>query len=305
MFSGAPGALDHNELGYRGELPSREKPAGEFRVLVIGGSAVYGLGPANLTIPHQLQELAQQSGRPQLRAHNWGVASQVSGQELVTLALRAPRYAPDLVVLYGGGNDVSGAYSYDPRPGYPFNFVLQERAVDVFQEGLMDVAVAGVLTQSDLLRVLFGAELSDTVARLPPIRRKVGYGTARWEEEVAHSYLDNAESACRLGRGLGFRVAVLLQPIVYFTPQADSYRGAAPDFRPYAERQFQRLREGLERLSQAPAGEGCLFADLSRVCAGGECQFQDMIHPTAETRRPIAEAVLRRLDEAGLLPPPR
>lgn len=305
MFSGSPGELDHNELGYRGELPSREKEADEFRVFVLGGSAVYGLGPQELTIPHQLWELARRSGRSKVRVFNWGVASQVSGQELATLALRTMRYAPDLVVLYGGGNDVSGAYSYDPRPGYPFNFVLHENAVGVFQEGGISVLVAGALTQSDLLRSLFGSELSDAVARLPPVRRRVGYGTSRWEEGVVRAYIDNVESACRLGGGLGFRVAVVLQPLVYGSPQADSYRGLPPDFRPYAERQYERIRQGFQGLSRSSPADRCLFADLSHVCARGECVFQDLIHPTAETRGPIAEALFRELDEAGFLPPSR
>lgn len=305
MFSGSPGELDHNELGYRGELPPREKQADEYRIFVIGGSAVYGTGPPHLTIPYRLGDLARQSGRSQARVFNWGVVSQVSGQELATIALRTTRYAPDLVVLYGGGNDVSGAYTYDPRPGYPFNFVLQENAVGVFQEGGISVLLAGALTQSDLLRRLFGSELSDAVARLPPVRRKVGYGTSRWEEGVVGAYLDNVASACRLGGGLGFRVAVVLQPLVYDSPQADTFRGLPPEFRPYAERQYQRIRSGLQELSRSNPADRCLFADLSQVCARGECVFQDLIHPTAETRGPIAEALFRELDEAGFLPPSR
>jgi lysophospholipase L1-like esterase len=302
MFTGAPGQLDHNELGYRGPLPARPKPPDEFRVFVLGGSAVYGTGPKHLTIPHQLGELARQSGRSQVRVYNWGVVSQASSQELATVALRITRYAPDVVVLYSGGNDVSGAYTYDPRPGHPFNFVLQESAVGVFQEGGLSVVAAGALTQANAVRFLFGPELADAVAQLPPVRRRVGYGTSRWEEDVTRTYLENVESACRLGSGLGFRVAVALQPLVYFSPQADSYRDLPPDFRPYAERQYERIRQGLQELSGRTAAESCLFADLSRVCARGECVFQDMIHPTAETRAPIAAALFRWLEDAGYLP---
>jgi hypothetical protein len=199
---------------------------------------------------------------------------------------------------------VSGAYTYDPRPGYPFNFVLQESAVGVFQEGGLSVVAAGALTQSNALRFLFGPELADAVAQLPPVRRRVGYGTARWEEDVARTYLENVESACRLGSGLGFRVAATLQPLVYYSPQADSYRGLPADFRPYAERQYERIRRGLQELSGRAAADRCLFADLSRVCASGECVFQDMIHPTAETRAPISAALFRLLAEAGYLPHP-
>jgi hypothetical protein len=304
MFAGLPGEQDHNELGYRGELPPREKEAGEFRVFVVGGSAVYGKGPRHLTIPRQLWAQARLSGRRQLRVFNWGVVSQVSGQELATLALRLPRYAPDLVVLYSGGNDVYAPYTSDPRPGYPFNFVVQQRAMDVFQEGDAAAALAGILLQANLVRQGFGAELQDALARLPELRRQVGYGSAAWEEEVARAYLEHAESACRLGGGAGFRVAVALQPLVYQTPQADAYRGMPADFRRYVERQYQRIRGGLQELSARHPADRCLFADLSQACAQGQCTFQDFIHPTPETRAPIAEALLHRLDAAGFLPAP-
>jgi hypothetical protein len=303
MFSGAPGARDHNRLGYRGPLPVEAKPPGEYRVLVVGGSAVYGSGPKELTIPHRLEQIARRSGRDQIQVHNWGVVSQVSGQELATIALRATRYAPDLVVLYSGGNDISAAYTYDPRPGYPFNFALHENAVRIFQEGDLSALLAGVLTQSTLLRRLFGAELSDAAARLPRLRRAVGFGSRRWEEAVAQEYLDHVEQGCRLGLGLSFKVAVVLQPLVFYSPQADSYGSLPPDFRPYAERQYQRIRRGFQALARRYAADPCLFADLSRACAGGECVFEDLIHPTPETRGPIAEALFRRLNQAGMLPP--
>jgi lysophospholipase L1-like esterase len=303
MFTGAPRQLDHNELGYRGDLPAPEKPPDEYRVLIIGGSAVYGTGPARLTIPNHLQELAGRSGRSQVRFYNWGVVSQISAQELATVALRVRRYRPDLVVLYDGGNDMSAPFSYDPRPGYPFNFTLQESAVEVFQEGGLGVLAAGALTQSNLVRVLFGAELADAVARLPPVRNRVGYRTPSWEEDVARTYLENVESACRVGEAWGFRVAVLLQPIVYFSPQAGAQWNLPADFRPYAERQYDRMRAGFRELSARIAADRCRFDDLSRVCERGECSFQDMIHPTAETRAPIAGALFRVLEQAGYLPP--
>jgi lysophospholipase L1-like esterase len=303
MFAGLPGEQDHNELGYRGELPPLQKDPGEFRIFVLGGSAVYGKGPRHLTIPRHLWAMARLAGHRQVRVFNWGVVSQVSGQELATLALRTVRYAPDLVVLYSGGNDVYASYTSDPRPGYPFNFVVQQRAVGVFQEGDAASLLAGALLQANLVRQLFGTELSDAVARLPALRQQVGYGTAPWEEEVARAYLDHVESACRLGGGFGFRVAVVLQPLVYQTPQADSFHGMPPDFRRYAERQYDRIRNGFQELSRRNAGDRCLFADLSQACAQGQCTFQDLIHPTPETRAPIAEALLRRLEESRFLPP--
>jgi hypothetical protein len=302
MFTGLAGEEGHNELGYRGRAPSMPK-ADEYRVLMIGGSAVYGKGPLSLTLPAQLQRLARHGGSPQVSVYNWGVVSQVSGQELATLAHRAGRFAPDLLVVYDGGNDFYSSFTGDPRPGYPFNFVLTQRAVDIFQAGDWRTLAAAGLTQSNLLRAAFPVELSDAAARVEPIRRAAGYGTPEWEERVAGEYLANVETECRLAGGLGARLAVFLQPVVYFSRQADRYTQMGADFRAYVERGYDRVRKGLAGLAERHAGGGCVFVDLSRACARGECEFQDYIHPSPETRAPIADAMFTELRARGLLPP--
>lgn len=302
MFAGLPGEDDHNELGYRGMVPPMPK-TDEYRVLMIGGSAVYGRGDNWLTIPNQLRKMAKREISKDIWVYNWGVVSQVSGQELATIAHRASRYSPDLVILYDGGNDIYTPFTTDPRPGYPFNFTVSERAVGIFQRGDLGALNAGVLTQSNLLRAAFPLELSDAAADLAPLRRSVGFQGPRWEGEVVQNYLDNLDTACRMGEGLGYRLAVFLQPVVYFTPQADRYRGMGSDFRSYVERQYARIRQGLDGLSQRHKDGGCFFADLSRVCQKGECVFSDFIHPTPNTRTPIAEAMLVALRDHGLLRP--
>jgi len=301
MFTGLPGEDDHNELGYRGRAPVMPK-GDEYRVLMVGGSAVYGKGPAPLTLPAQLQRLARHRVARKVTVYNWGVVSQVSGQELATVAHRAGRFSPDLIVLYDGGNDFYSAFTGDPRPGYPFNFVLAQRATDIFQVGDWRGLAAAGLTQSNLLRALFPAELSDAAARLEPIRRAVGYGSPEWEERVAGQYLENLDSACRLAGGIGARLAVFLQPVVYFSPQADRYTQMGMGFRSYVERGYDRVRAGLTGLAERHPGGGCAFVDLSRTCAKGECEFQDFIHPSPETRAPIAEAMFAELRSRGLLP---
>ncbi len=302
MFTGLAGEGDHNDLGYRGLVPPMPK-GDEYRVLMIGGSAVYGRGEPWLTIPNQLRKMAKSRISKDIWVYNWGVVSQASGQELATITHRASRYDPDLVILYDGGNDLYGPFTSDPRPGYPFNFTVWERAIGILQRGDLQALNAAILTQSSLLRTFFPLELSDGVADIAPLRRSVGFPGARWENEVVQTYLDNLDTACRMGEGLGFRLAVFLQPLVYFTPQADQYRGMGSEFRSYVEREYTRIRQGLDALSKRHTDGRCFFADLSRVCEKGECVFKDFIHPSAETRTPIAEAMLVALRDRGLLRP--
>jgi hypothetical protein len=301
MFTGLPGADDHNALGYRGREPARPKPPGEHRILVVGGSAVYGKGQPELTIPFQLQQLARRRASRETKIYNWGVVSQVSGQELATIAHRAMAYEPDVVVLYDFANDLYSSYAADPRPGHPFNFVVSERAVGIFQAGDVRALAAGLLTQSSLLRALFPLELSDATARLGPLRRTAGYATPAWEDEIVSTYLANVEAACRISTAYGARFMAALQPVVFFTPQADGYTALGAGFRPFVERGYARARTGFAELQAKEGGRGCTFLDLSLACEQGECVFTDYVHPTPETRRPMVEALFVHLRDGGLL----
>jgi hypothetical protein len=227
--------------------------------------------------------------------------SQVSGQELATIAHRATAYEPDVVVLYDFANDLYASHTADPRPGHPFNFVISERAVGIFQSGDLRALAAGLLTQSDLLRVLFPLELSDAAARLGPLRAAAGYGTPRWEDEVVDAYLANVQAACRIATGYGARFVAALQPVVFFTPHADGYTALGASFRPFVERAYARARTGYADLQAREGSRGCAFLDLSLACAQGECVFSDYVHPTPETRAPISEALFVHLRDRGLL----
>lgn len=305
MFTGLPGADDHNALGYRGREPARPKPPGEHRILVVGGSAVYGKGQPELTIPFQLQQLARRRASRDTKVYNWGVVSQVSGQELATIAHRGLAYEPDVVVLYDFANDLYASFAADPRPGHPFNFVVSERAVAIFQAGDVRALAAGLLTQSSLLRALLPLELSDATARLAPLREAAGYATPRWEEEVVSAYLGNVRSACRISAAYGARFVAALQPVVFFTPQADGYTAMGAEFRPFVERGYARARAGFAELQATEGARGCTFLDLSRACVEGECVFSDYVHPTPETRRPMVEALFVHLRDGGLLEGPQ
>src|SRR5205807_9482988 len=85
--------------------------------------------PGETTIPAAVEAQLQADGVRQARAYSLGVLSFVSGQELALLVHRLIDLKPDLVIAYDGGNDLYEPWVYDPRPGYPFNFVTEEEAM--------------------------------------------------------------------------------------------------------------------------------------------------------------------------------
>ena len=102
------------------------KTRGEFRIFMLGGSTVeYGNPP----LPVYVEQELKRRGFENVRVFNYGVISQNSGQELAHLVFHVLDSEPDMVVFYDGGNDIMDPLLYDPRPGYPFNFLAYENNV--------------------------------------------------------------------------------------------------------------------------------------------------------------------------------
>src|SRR5262249_54590414 len=125
------GTVNTNERGFRGGAVTSPKPVGRRRIVVLGGSAVFGTGASSdeATFPARLQAaLRARSGR-EVEVVNGGAPAYVSGQELARLIYEVVDLEPDVVIVYDGFNDLNSPLLFDPRPGYPSNFAWLERAV--------------------------------------------------------------------------------------------------------------------------------------------------------------------------------
>lgn len=112
-----------NELGYRGSAPSATKGINEYRIIILGGSTVFAGEPPITTL---LQQQFEANGLSNIRIYNFGVVSSVSSQELARILFETVDLKPDLIAMYNGANDIWQNHLYDPRPGYPFNFIAYE-----------------------------------------------------------------------------------------------------------------------------------------------------------------------------------
>lgn len=143
----SPGAKIHvriNERGLRDRDYSYEKPAGVFRILVLGDSFTWGYGVEQTDIFTEKLE-AQFGGR--VEVINAGVSGYGTDQELIFLAREGLRYRPDLILVALSQNDFlfdnkasqHGAY---PKPYFLFqngklvaqNYPLPDIDADRWQE---------------------------------------------------------------------------------------------------------------------------------------------------------------------------
>jgi len=280
--SDSKGAIQLNELGYRGPVPAKDK-GNEYRILVLGGSTVFNGSPESYSIPAQLERLFHESGRQCVRVYNWGLISAVSGQELATLVFRALDYDPDLVVVYDGANDVLSPYYFDPRPGYPYNFMLTEAGQLLAERRATfpDLLAAG-LQRSRILNFAFGDALSGRLVDNKHLREQCEYGTPAWEERIADTYADHVERMAVIGRAHGVDVAVFLQPLLFHRSNRVGREKDLPAWTllsQYIHRVYPKMRAAAAARVEAIADDRARFVDLSLVVSeSNEELFWDQCH---------------------------
>ena len=88
-----------------------KKPPGTYRIFVLGGSTVAGLGvgsPGN-TITAQLEDMLNSSpgdNRPQFQVINAGIVGWYSPQEVALAQFELLYYKPDMIITFDGLNDM-------------------------------------------------------------------------------------------------------------------------------------------------------------------------------------------------------
>lgn len=301
MFAGDPSTDIYNDLGYVGSLPEMPKPADEYRILMLGGSTVHN-GHTTSSIAAYLQEQLR-IDHDTVRVYNWGVVSGNASQELVAITNRAMQYAPDMIIMYNGGNDVLSPLSRDPRLGYPFNFAIYEASINMLQNPHpVNVAILTLL-QVRLTDALLGDDIATYLLNAEALRAQVDYGSDTWEANVRANYVAATQTACQMGQGLGYQFVAVLQPLIYekraLSEQEITIVEQAPfdTYRPYVERQYDSLQDDFVTLSQ-DSDDRCLWLDLSTIYDedyGITHTFSDLIHVSRDGRAYTAMQIAERI----------
>ena len=289
-----------NRLGFRGGEPPMPK-RGETRVFVLGGSATFNGAPLAQSIPGWIEKLARESGRASVTVYNWGVTSYVSGQELTLLATTVADYDPDVIIVYDGANDGSVPYVYDPRPGYPFNWLVYEEGLRAVASGDVrwQASLARALLRSRLLSTTFRTELTERAADLAALRRGAQYGTAAWRDRIVSSYAGNLRKMCASARGLRAKLVVALQPVLFVKQPlvgSEPVMLLEPAMQQHMTEIYRRFREEIRTLDREGALDGCAYLDVSGALDGQPRQlFWDYVHVTNEGNEIIARRLFAEL----------
>ena len=299
MFGGAPHAemlfgTDRaerlNANGYRGRSADAPRIPGELRVFALGGSTLF-LGERS--IPELLEAELRRRGLEGATVFNYGVISSVSSQDLVRLVFEVMDRDPDLIVFYNGGNDLISSVLYDPRPGYPFNFLAYE-SNPLLRRDLASYPTLPLLAYgSNVARLLFGSYFTRRFADLDGIRRAVGFGEPAWKQTVAFIYVDRLVKAQKVSAAFGADFIGVFQPLIFFksllTPTEEEIVRGAGRLGPLANELRSMVRAELER---ARGGSDLKAVDLSGLFESEQGEiFIDEIHTSPEGDRRVAVAL--------------
>jgi len=282
------------------EYGAKEKPKGkaEIRIFMLGGSTVaYGHPPLPVCVEQELKK----RGWRNVRVFNYGVISQNSGQELAHLIYHVIDSEPDLVVFYDGGNDIMDPLLYDPRPGYPFNFLAYENNV-FFKEVDEYPAFSLLAYGSEMCRRLFRNYFFEKFGHFSEWRSYVGYGTYAWSDRIAQIYAGNLAKAARICGAYGVAYAAFSQPLLFDKREWSETEMKILDRWPKMEKEMvgPYVRDVRDRITRCVAGEQkaypFYFHDLSGVFREArESIFIDYIHITGEANQKIASVICDRL----------
>jgi hypothetical protein len=314
-----------------------QKPANVFRVIMLGGSTVEGIGVSSPleSLPSKLQMLLEREfprSSKQIEVINAGVSGFSSDQEYLFLITDLLRYKPDLVIAYDGWNDahlLRLTIEGGPR-SRPYRTVSQENNEDRVNAsfspsgsfGLFATITAGrtlqFLTHFATFRLVHSS-IRRITDRFEPMNKAARHDPAFQPEpsvEAAHFYIENRERMLFIAKQSGFHFASFLQPIMEI--DGKSYSAAESQFVAHLHPQianelikqerevfYQTVRPLLREFAATNEVTGAFcMADISTSSFAGvtDTVYIDSGHLLANGNEFVAERIFGELKRCNLLP---
>ncbi|MFT4581546.1 MAG: lysophospholipase L1-like esterase [Gammaproteobacteria bacterium] len=120
-----------NRNGYRRPSFEVRKPPGVYRIIVVGGSAVFdqnvgdSLTDHTNSWPNRVEALLEQRGFKHVEVINAGIPGQTSADSLARIYTQLWTYEPDMLVVYHGWNDFKFWHTIEVTPETPLIELVQ------------------------------------------------------------------------------------------------------------------------------------------------------------------------------------
>ncbi|MBI5524858.1 MAG: hypothetical protein HY897_00840 [Deltaproteobacteria bacterium] len=215
-----PGPPHYNALGMNDYEYTEEKPAGTYRILVLGDSVAYGCGvQKHETFENQLEMLLERAhdGR-RFEVLNMAVPGYNTKQELVKFERDGLRLAPDLVlVAYVMNDDVVTPVVIRDGNMVRFEYLTPEDPLDDGAGTAVDRAGSWIFFESAFARYLTYAFLRLRLAGEGQDESQIPFGS---KSESFESLRAIRDAAARIGA----RVIVAVFPVFEWEGPRDGYQ---------------------------------------------------------------------------------
>ncbi|GJE15209.1 SGNH/GDSL hydrolase family protein [Methylobacterium longum] len=256
----------------------------EIRIFVVGDSTMATGTELENTVPKRIERIFQERLSEKVKVYNFAVVSSNTEQMCALIWSRLLDLDPDLIVVVSGGTDAFQPYSFDPRPGFPYNFFINEYLYAHYFDENNDKSWRSGL---DYDAVVTGA--FDLCTKL---RKNVNYGSHEWETSVINSYTGSLIKLIRIAKAVPIPIFYFLEPIVVRkeTSDVNQPRFASPDTIHYLVRQYDRFADSLSSLRLLGLPKNLRLIDASRALnETGTGEFYDILHYDRDGTETVAK----------------
>jgi hypothetical protein len=213
VSAGKPGEIFFDEkfnfLGYR-RFPQPYKGENEFRLVLLGGSTIAnGFAPISSFLEDELRS----QGFTNVKVYNLGAVSSVSRQDILRILIDLSGYLPDLIIHYGGGNDL--VMGTDKRLNFPHRFIHYEinqfltKSTSDYDWFLGLAMGSSFLRDQQLIQSLVQKRMEEKVRIFVPPDSEI-------EHLRVQAYLENMKWGNILSEKIGAKFISVFQPVLSF-----------------------------------------------------------------------------------------
>ncbi len=294
-----------NDRGYRGGPMPLPKPAGEYRIVMVGGSTTENrfLDDTETLSTVVETELRRTTGRSDIHVYSAGVAGHRSDDHVSMVGHRVAHQEPDLLIVFAGINDLSAAiygidyqhYEAEPTdraPPLSLSMLVKMLATE-WQLPRRLIYLVRRLRNEGGLRV--DGEVTTDYASGVARQRAAPMATEPPRTDVP-SYVTNLRSLIGMARANGADIVFMTQYTTWNAPDDPSAsdwhwmrysRGVVYD-EASMDRAMEEYNDGMRSLADA---EGVPLFDLAAYLEKSSAYAFDDVHFTREGARRSGEAL--------------
>lgn len=293
--------LNTNSYGFRGKEFSKIKPDNSYRIVILGGSAVYGLGASSdeTTIPAFLEK--ELSAAPLIKGKsieiiNAGQGWYVSTQELILLITKILDLSPDMIVVFDGYNDFYHTVVTGLPPGYPAvwrhggmeqayrQYISMDFSLSDFRRPLAKLAYQSSFLYKLIVRTHTFSEnmkikkLSAVAADAPVFRPN---------QEIVDVYVRNLKLMSAMAKEYKIKMVAVMQPSLMhkniFSKEEQKFAGADPYYKAsgFADSFREMYADANGRLAKMGDGKNIFYFNILDLFKDNNQHiFGDLVHFT-------------------------